>query len=83
MASDAGNLWKFTPSEDGLSYRKIIPENELDVDLDDQCKYQKWKAKSPRDDDNLFQSFILIIISIQRNLDVDVTTQLVFLMIFH
>ena len=40
-----GNLLKFTPSEDGLSYTKIIPENELDVDLDDQCKYQKEKRQ--------------------------------------
>jgi len=36
-----GNLLKFTPSEDGLAYTKVIPEDQLDVDLDDKCKYQK------------------------------------------
>ena len=35
------NLWKFTPSEDGLTYKKVISEDQLDVDSDDECKYKK------------------------------------------
>ena len=53
-----GNLLKFTPSEDGLSYTKIIPENELDVDLDDQCKYLNEKRQVHVMTIMFFQSFI-------------------------
>ena len=29
---------KFTLADDETIYKKVIPENELDVNLDDECK---------------------------------------------
>ena len=33
------NQLKFTLTDDEKFYKKVIPENELDVSLDDECKY--------------------------------------------
>ena len=36
-----GNRLKFTLTDDQNFYKKVILEDKLDVDLDDECKYKK------------------------------------------
>ena len=40
MSHEFENQFKFTLTDDNNFYKKVIPENELDVDLDDSCKLE-------------------------------------------
>ena len=42
------NHSKFTLTDDKNFYKKVIPENELDVNLDDECKLNRTFPKSQR-----------------------------------
>ena len=67
MLYEFGNRRKFTLSDDANFYKKVIPENELAADLDDECKFNPFL--SPLE---IHQPFIILVLYLNYYLN---TTQ--------